>query len=374
MLFIDDYEIYKLTLPLGRVIGDNNCSYDTLDLLSIALKTNQGHIGWGYAESVWKGNFQREAWYVKELLPLHEIENIFTSTWHKQLIGVDFHGLEDVRVQYKSGYAQLDAAIRLALWDLKAQERNLPLYRLLNPTQYKSAALAYGSILDFPLSDDDAVHLTKGFLNDGFSIIKVKVGAPNEERDINRLQLIQSVAGTSISITADANESMNWQTALKRIEAFEKNGIHLEYLEDPLDHKDVAGFKELTKRSPIPIIGHDYINQYEDLKILLSEGGLNGIRTGKDIDYIISCINLAKEFDVPVYLGNSMFEINAHAGLAFDQVNRTEYSNLETNCIIQNPIVFKDGQIQQPLGVGHGLYPRESVLTQSRKDYPTSKS
>ena len=60
---------------------------------------------------------------------------------------------------------------------------------------------------------------------------------------------------------------------------------------------------------------------------------------------------------MPVYLGNSIFEINAHLALAFDQVNRTEFSLLNTNDIIENPIVFKNGNLQAPVEIGHGLYP-----------------
>ena len=60
---------------------------------------------------------------------------------------------------------------------------------------------------------------------------------------------------------------------------------------------------------------------------------------------------------MPVYLGNSIFEINAHLALAFDQVNRTEFSLLNTNDIIAQPIVFKNGNLQAPVEIGHGLYP-----------------
>ena len=51
MLIIEDYEIHRLTVPLGRVIGDNNCNYNVINVLAIALKTNQGHVGWGYGEA-----------------------------------------------------------------------------------------------------------------------------------------------------------------------------------------------------------------------------------------------------------------------------------------------------------------------------------
>ena len=133
---------------------------------------------------------------------------------------------------------------------------------------------------------------------------------------------------------------------------------------------DIKGFKELTSRSPIPIIGHDYINDFEKLHKLVNEGGINGIRTGKDIDYSLQCIELADKQNLPVFLGNSIFEINAHLALAFNHVvNRTEYSLLNTSELIQHPIVFKNGNLQAPTEIGHGLYPiMNKLLLSSEQD------
>lgn len=95
---------------------------------------------------------------------------------------------------------------------------------------------------------------------------------------------------------------------------------------------------------------------------MVEEGGIRGIRTGKDIDYSLQCIALAKKHDLPVYLGNSIFEINIHLGLAFDQVNRLEYSFLKWNDLIKEPIIFKNGKGQAPLNIGHGLYPKNDLI------------
>jgi len=365
MLFIEDYEIYTIQIPLGRMIGDNNCHYDEIEVLCVNLKTNQGHMGWGYAESVWKGTFTRSAWYIKQLPSHSELDLLFQKTWWPLLKNQDPNNLELIRKNFHSGLSQMDAAIRLVVWDLMAQDKNVPLYKLLNPTCIKQEALSYGSVLDYPLNDDETVALTKKFLNRGFSIIKIKIGSPDVARDIARIKLIQSVAGNNVKLTADANEAWTWQIAMDRIEAYQKNGIQLEYIEDPLPNDDIKGFKELTSRSPIPIIGHDYINNFEQLHELVNEGGVHGIRTGKDIDYSLQCIALATKHNLPVYLGNSIFEINAHLALAFDQVNRTEYSLLNTNDLIQQPIVFKNGKLQAPIEIGHGLYPIMNKLVLS---------
>ena len=298
MLLIEGYDIYRITLPLGRLIGDNNCHYEEMDLLCIVLKTNHGHNGWGYAESVWNGTFARAAWYIKQLPSTSQLDINFQESWWPKLKNQDPNNLELLRKNFRSGSPEIDAAVRLAIWDLMAQDKNVPLYKFLNPNSVKKEALSYGSILDFPLNNQEVAVLTKKFIDLGFTIIKVKIGGSDVHRDIERLQLIQSIVGNKVKLTADANEAWTWQTALKCIEAYEQNGINLEYIEDPLPHDDIKGFKELTSRSPIPIIGHDYINNFEQIHRLVDEGGVHGIRTGKDIDYSLKCIELATEYNL----------------------------------------------------------------------------
>jgi L-alanine-DL-glutamate epimerase-like enolase superfamily enzyme len=359
---ISGFELHKLSLPLGRTIGDNNCSYEVINLVALSLRGSDGHVAWGYSESVWQGRFKYDAWYVRPLPDADAIVAEFERTWWPRLSGRSVFDTEDDRLSYTSGHNWLDAAVRLALWDLMAQERGLPLYRLLNPAASRRDATAYASILDFPLSDAEVLDLTQRFILDGFQTVKVKIGADDVERDLRRLRLLRSYVGDDVRLTADANEAWDWQTALKRIETYLANGIELEYLEDPLRRDDVAGFAELTRRSPIPIIGHDYVDNITDLTRLVEYGGLQGIRTGKDIDHAMRCMRLAESASIGVYLGNSMFEVNAHLALAYDCVDRTEYSGLATNDILTEPIAFLGGRLQAPDRIGHGLWPEPDKL------------
>jgi hypothetical protein len=106
----------------------------------------------------------------------------------------------------------------------------------------------------------------------------------------------------------------------------------------------------------------------------VNHGGLKGIRTGKDIDYALQCIRLGERLDIPVYLGNSMFEINAHLGLAFDQVDRTEFSLLAWNDILTRPISFIAGRLQAPTEPGHGLFPTPESLMEFESERTEAKS
>lgn len=354
---ITSYELHRLTVPLGRMIGDNSCSYNELDILAIGIHTKDGLTGWGYSESMSKGNFRKPAWWIRPLPKINRLIELFDLVWMPFLKNKEPFELRNIRLYHTTDYKYFDSAVRLALWDLMAQQAHLPLYRFLGGTAGRNKARAYGSILDFPLDDAAAVALTKRFMQQGFDIMKVKLGDESAERDLNRLLLIRDVFGKEKTLTGDANQAWDWQTTLSRMEYFEKNGIYLEYIEDPLPKEDIEGLAQLTRRCPVPVIGHDYSNNIPELRKMIEVGGLKGLRSGKDIDYLIGCSELAMEYNVPVYLVNSLFEVNVHAAVSLPAVQRMEFADLGWNELMVAPIRFENGYAIAPETPGHGLVP-----------------
>lgn len=362
MPLIDGFDIYKLPSPLGRTIGDNSCSYNEMVILAICLKTNEGHQGWGYSEVMTTGNFVRKAWWVRQLPDVEQLKVTFKQSWWPQLYKQDTLQLGDVRRYVHSEEKGIDKATRLALWDLIGLTKNVPLYKELGGEHATDRKKAYGSPLDFHLSDKDTETLVRRFVKRGFTTIKAKVGAPDPHRDIDRLLLIQKVAGKEVELTVDANEAWDWQTSLKRLEQFERAGVRLAYLEDPIYRTDIAGIKELTSRSPIPIIGNDYLDKIEDVEALIEKGGVHGVRTFKDFDFMQDCIGLARMHNIPVYIGNSQFEVSVHAAAAYPEVQMIEFADLGWNELVRHPVQFENGFAIAPDRPGHGLHPKPELL------------
>ena len=358
---VDGIDVYRIPCDLGRTIGDNSCAYDQMILLTVALKTTDGHVGWGFTEVMTTGRFVRPAWWVRPLPGLSELQASVAQEWWPVLRSVSPADTESLRREHTTSEPALDRAIRLALWDLIGQEAGLPLYRYLGGKTAANGKKAYGSPLDFPLTDEETTLLVQKMLTLGFDTIKVKIGAPNVQRDLDRLRLVQQVAGPNVALTADANEAWTWQTTLARLEEFERAGIRLTYLEDPLYRTDLAGLRELTTRSPTPIIGHDYLSTIEEVQQLV-DAGIGGLRTFKDFDFMIDCVAIARRNELPVYVGNSPFELSVHAAVAFDVIDRIEFADLGWNQIVEQPVRFENGQAFTPEVPGHGFVPKPEYL------------
>ena len=362
------WTLHRLVFSAGRTIGDNNCSYDRFGLAVLCLETGQGTVGLGYGEAIWLGTFQKDAYYIQPMLSHAAMQDRFQqSIWPHLQDKPVAAAFESIASQPPPPERYLERAVEMALWDLEAKQKELPLYRLLGGQQNR--VTAYGSLLDYPMTDEQAVAKTVQYLDQGFRIIKVKIGSDDPARDIDRLKLIQDTAGPDIELTTDANIAWDAKTTLQRLEAFEANGIKLAYLEDPIPADQVEGYRLLAREAKIPLVAHDYINHLDQIRALLETGALSHIRSGNvNQKHIEGLVALSKEFDVGVIYGNSLFEMNIHPACGLPGTDRIEFSDIAWNDLLEQPVRFEDGYAYAPEVPGHGLVIRDEALQEYRCD------
>jgi L-alanine-DL-glutamate epimerase-like enolase superfamily enzyme len=361
-VLLRDYDLWKLKVPTGRVIGDCTCRYEHLDLLVIRLQTNEGHSAWGFGETVSDGVFSTPAPWIRRMPSLAEIRYNFERNVWPILRDKNPFQLSNQQPQPFPGYSYLALAIRIALWDLMAQVANLPLYEILGGGPDKKRVRAYASGLDCPLSDEEAAALFRSFVSRGFTAVKVKVGKPDAEQDLKRLQLVREVVGKDVEIAIDANEAWDCDEAIRRVSFFQKEGIHLAYVEDLLPATDLEGTARLNASIEPDVIGHDYLTEPKELRRFVERKAFSRLRVNGDLDYARACADLALEFGTPLVFGNSMFELNVHPALALPKVDRMEFSDLAWNLMPITPVRFEAGYGLAPEGPGHGLAPNPEFL------------
>jgi L-alanine-DL-glutamate epimerase-like enolase superfamily enzyme len=361
---IRGYELCKLKVPTGRVIGDCTCHYENLDLLVIRLETSQGQFGWGFGETVSNGVFTAPAPWIRPMPALAEIRRDFERNVWPILEDKSPFQLDNQQPHLFPSYSYLATAIRIALWDLMGQILEMPLYELLGGGPEKQKVRAYASGLDAPLSDEEAEALFSGFVHRGFTAVKVKVGKPDARQDLKRLQLVREIVGSEVEIAIDANEAWDCDEAIRRVSLFQKEGIRVAYVEDPLPAADVEGMARLNAAIEPDVVGHDYVTDPKQLRRFMEHEAFSRIRVNGDLDYARACAELAMEFQTPMIFGNSMFELNVHPALALPKVDRMEFSDLAWNLMPITPVRFEDGYGLAPEGSGHGLAPRPEILEQ----------
>lgn len=316
------FDLQRVELPLGRTIGDNDCSYDSMSVVALLLRADDCD-GWGYGDAVSHASFTRPAWYLEPLPALAELTAAFRERWWPQLEGREAAAVQVESRQLADPLAQ---SVDLALWDLRGKSLGEPVWSLLSNGVPARPVPAYGSLLDFPLSDEDAAALARRFAARGFKALKVKVGAPERERDVARLVALREAAGAEVEITADANGAWEVREALQRLAAFEAAGVHLGYLEDPLPYDDVDGYAQLAAGTDVPLVAHDYAPDVSAAETLLASGAIDRLRIGGGgIAGMLRFASAASAAGRRVIVGNTLFEHGAHAATALAGVDRMEF-------------------------------------------------
>jgi len=363
---IGNYDLRRLDVAIGRTIGDAVCHYDRMTLVVVRLEMTQGFHGHGFSTCASGGTFTRRP--ARPMASLARMRSVFAQYWWPRLSGASIGQWVEAGA---TDFPYLDNAVDTALWDLLAKQADLPLYRLLGGDEARGQVLAYGSLLDFPLVEEAAVALARRFVDRGFRALKVKVGASDVKRDIERLRAIREAVGNGITLAADANENWDAPTTIARIEAYRDAGFELEYIEDPLPSDDVAGFAALAGKLPTDIAAQEYVAGARDIRPLLETGGIDRLRMNANLTQSLQFANLGLEFGLPVIYGNSPFEVNVHPACGLPGTERLEFSDLGWNDLVKQPVRFANGMAYPPDVPGHGLELREdAVIEFSRPEGP----
>jgi hypothetical protein len=88
---ITAFELQRAEVPLGRMIGDNDCRYDSMSVIGVRLRTDDGD-GWGCGDAVSYATFNRPAWYLEPLPPLVDLIAAFEAHWWPRLEAARWHG------------------------------------------------------------------------------------------------------------------------------------------------------------------------------------------------------------------------------------------------------------------------------------------
>lgn len=345
---ITSFEITRFTFPRDRVIGDAQVRSDTHYIAVLELRTDTGLVGTGFLGALFT-----------PLPDVTEISRIFSVEFAAGIIGQSpstlIHRVSRPRGGHRNPKTNLGfaSAIDTALWDLAAQEVDLPLYRYMGGSNRKVPV--YASMLGFHLDETTLTHYLKQAMALGYTAFKVKVGHPDLEWDIKRLELVQSVVGKSARIMIDANETWSPKEAIRRIKAFERAGIPIFWAEDPIMRDDIEGLRLVKDSLPDTHLNTGEYVSASDKRRLIEENVVDilnihgffadGLRIGW----------LAAEYGIPISLGNTPFEVGIHLAAALPECIAIENAFQNYIHLLQSPVEIRDGYAYAPDVPGHGL-------------------
>jgi L-alanine-DL-glutamate epimerase-like enolase superfamily enzyme len=141
------------------------------------------------------------------------------------------------------------AGADLALWDLRARRRGLGLPELLGRVHDRQPAYGSGVNLHYPL--DELVAQVERWVAAGFRGVKIKVGKPDLDEDVERLAAVRAVLGPDRLLMIDANQRWDLDHAVRAASALAR--FDLAWLEEPLRADDIAAHRLLRAATDVPL-------------------------------------------------------------------------------------------------------------------------
>lgn len=290
---IEAITLREIQMPLVHFFETSFGRTTQRRILLITLHTN-GPEGWGECVAGEDPFYSEEsidtAWYAIEryLAPALLGKNVERGADVPALLG---------RVR---GHRMAKGAVENALWDAEAQEKQLPLWRLLGGTQKE---IACGVSIGIQDSVEQLLEKIETELNAGYRRIKVKC---KPGWDVEVFEKIRA-RWPQIVLSCDANSAYTLEQVdhLKQFDRF-----NLLMIEQPLWHDDFYFHAQLQKQLKTAICLDEAIHGRRDAQAAIDLGACRiiNIKVGRvgGISEAVAVHDVAKKSDIPVWCGGML--------------------------------------------------------------------
>lgn len=343
------------------------CVYSRkMETCLVKITTDSGHVGWG--EALAPVVPQVIAELITQLFaPLLTGQSPFAS----QVLNARMYDAMRDRGHITGYHIDALAAVDIALWDLKGQILNQPVYQLLGGA-FREQIPCYVSGLPEPdLPARCALALR--WQQKGFNAIKLALGY-GVQQDIENVRAIRNTLGPQASLFLDAHWNYSVAQATELANALHPLGVG--FLEAPLLPEDIAGHRELRAKSPLPIaLGETERTRYQfrpfieqrAMDIVQPDVGRTGITELMHIASLAQTWNLQVAPHLSVGLGPCI-AASIHVAAALPNLFMLEYQPPVfelANQLLDTPLVCEAGHYTLPQGAGLGIAINEARVRES---------
>jgi L-alanine-DL-glutamate epimerase-like enolase superfamily enzyme len=265
----------------------------------------------------------------------------------------------DTRLHHGNSAAK--SALDMALHDLMGKILGIPVYRLFGLNPASTPVSSFTISIDSPQVMAERAAAASAH----YPVLKIKLGTGND------LEIVRAIRdATSATLRVDANAAWSPKQAIQTIEAIAPFGIEL--VEQPVAADDLAGLKQVTQHSLVPIIADESCRTPVDVpKVSDCVDGIN-IKLAKcgGLRNALKMIHIARAHHLKVMLGcmvSSSLAITAAAHLT----PLVDFADLDGPLLLANDpflgVGFSEGKILLPDSPGLGIVWRTTSGEGSRE-------
>jgi L-alanine-DL-glutamate epimerase-like enolase superfamily enzyme len=261
------------------------------------------------------------------------------------------------------GIGRAVGAVDQALWDIRGQFLQQPIYRLLGGASPGSVG-AYTTFGFNVFSKSELVEVATQVVADGHGPLKYQVVAANRGQDVSvdveRIEAVREAIGDQVQLIVDCNGKFDLRRAkefLRQIEPFD-----IACVDHPVYIRDVRLMTELRRHTTIPLAARAISeNQWGNRDLILS-GAVDIIHAnvldGGGYTECVKVAHMAEMFHLPVATGGGWYLQNAHLIAGVRNGWLTEYHLVRERIyevLYSDPPVAKNGRLAFSGKAGLGL-------------------
>lgn len=345
-LVIEKVTAIPVRIPLKKPIYISARAIKFAETLIVKIKAENGLVGWGEAAASHR--------MTGDVLP--GMCYITDSVFSPLLTGkdaLDYMNLKSILENSAYKNTGPKCALEMALLDLVAKYKKIPLYKLLGNlvrTEF-SPIIILGS-----KSFSEDIKEACRYKDQGIKSFKIKIGVDTVENEINNALALRAALGPDANICADGNMGLDLYSAIKFVlGAVDANIL---FLEEPLK----SSIDELVYlKDKIEICADEQIHEHSDIaKFSKAVSGVN-LKTIK-FGGLLNTLNCAKIAD-SLGLKTNISQKIAETSIASSAVLHLAavVPNLDWGISLTNKYLLED-VVQTPLTYSNGVYKLNDTL------------
>jgi len=324
-----------------------------LEDLVVIMTTDKGLIGYGEGASTavitgeTLASMQGAIEHIKPLLLGREIED-FNAL---------LHTIEHAMVHNTT----IKSALEMALYDLRSQSLQLPLYQMLGGSQ-----TTFTTDITISLNNiDTMLHDCQKAINLGYEVLKIKVGE-TIAKDYERIATIATTFQNT-TLRIDANQAWSAKESVTLLQKLENQGIITQLIEQPVKADDFKGMKYIKERTITPLLADESVFSAKQAIELLKMDACDfiNIKLAKcgGISHALKIADIAQLYNVKCMIGCMLegpIAVSSAVHVASARSNTITMLDLDAASLLaHNPVVsgtlFNESEIKLTRAYGLGV-------------------
>ena len=356
-----------ISIPLQAAVSDAVRRITHRDHLIVRITTESGLVGEGFTLG-----------YDASKAMVSMVDTIFrpilegASAFNAGHLWAEMYR-QSIQAGRRGAALRTISAIDIALWDLRGKAARMPVMHLLGVHSTRLRCYATGGYYREGQTIDELVQEYMGYVAQGFTAVKLKVGKLSPREDASRVGAVRCAVGDDVEILLDANGA--WPDSSTAISALRRMREHRPYwIEEPVRADNVAAMARVAEALDWPVATGELESTRWAFADLLERKAADILQPDATVvggvGEWLNVAHMAAAFDVPIA---PHYNWDVHTQLVASIPNGLfiEYfvrgSDVKVfDEVIENPIYPKDGYISPRTEPGFGIVLRKEKLEQYR--------